>query len=66
MRIDWTAATLWASAALWAAAPVQAAGPLDADRFSVGLPVEAHVIGAAAGLHPELLWRPFAADGATH
>ena len=23
-------------------------------------------IGAAAGLHPELLWRPFAADGATH
>jgi hypothetical protein len=47
-------------------APAQASGVLAPDRFSVGLPVEGHLIGAAAGLHPELLWRPFAADGAMH
>jgi hypothetical protein len=55
-----------ALAAVLAAAPATASGLLDPDRFSLGLPVEGHVIGAAAGLHPELLWRPFAADGATH
>lgn len=48
------------------AAPVQASDLLAADRFSVGVPVEAHLIGAAAGLHPEILWRPFDANGATH
>jgi hypothetical protein len=55
-----------AFAALIAAAPAAASDLLAPDRFSLGLPVEGHVIGAAAGLHPELLWRPFAADGATH
>jgi hypothetical protein len=55
-----------ALAAFFVTAPAQASGLLAPDRFSIGLPVEGHLIGAAAGLHPELLWRPFAADGATH
>jgi hypothetical protein len=53
-----------ALAALLVTAPAHASGLLAPDRFSVGLPIEGHLIGAAAGLHPELLWRPFAADGA--
>ncbi len=42
------------------------AAPLDPERFSVGLPAEMDLVGLAFGLHPELLWRPFDADGAFH
>jgi hypothetical protein len=41
-------------------------GALSAERFSVALPLEAHVIGAAAGVRPEVTWRPFAANGVFH
>jgi len=47
-------------------APVVEDGPLSAGRFTVGVPLEVHVIGFAAGPHPELLWRPFGRDGVTH
>lgn len=45
--------------------PAQA-GALDADHFTVGLPIEADLVGLAFGVHPELTWRPFRADGAFH
>lgn len=32
---------------------------LEADHFSLGLPLEANIVGLAFGAHPELLWRPF-------
>jgi hypothetical protein len=55
-------------------AVVTEAAPIVADddplwspgRFTVAMPIEAHVIGFAAGPHPELMWRPFARDGVTH
>ena len=52
----------------WSAAPAAAQDGdlLSAERFTVSLPIEVHVIGAAAGVRPDVLWRPFAADGAFH
>jgi hypothetical protein len=41
-------------------------GWLSDGRFSVGVPLEATVVGFSAGLRPELLYRPFSADGGTH
>lgn len=46
--------------------PLALAGALDADRFSLGVPVEVDLVGLAAGVRPELLWRPVRADGAMH
>lgn len=40
-------------------------GPLDADRFTLGVPAEVDLVGLAAGVRPELRWRPVRADGAT-
>ena len=45
---------------------VESTGWLDAERFSVGVPLEATVVGFSVGLRPELLYRPFGADGGTH
>ena len=42
------------------------AAPLDADHFSVGVPLEVDLVGFAVGARPELLWRPLNADGAAH
>lgn len=39
---------------------------LSPERFTVGLPAEVQLVGFGAGLHPELLWRPFHDDGALH
>lgn len=36
----------------------------EASRWSIGVPVEVDVVGLAVGLHPELLFRPAAPDGA--
>ena len=58
---------LLAASLLCASQPAQAAPEaLSAERFTVGLPVEAQLLGAGIGLHPELLWRPFDAEGVTH
>lgn len=42
------------------------AAPFEQDRLSVGLPLEMDLVGLAFGLHPELLWTPFDANGAFH
>jgi hypothetical protein len=42
------------------------AGPPDLDHFSVGVPAEVDLVGLAFGLRPELTWRPFGAQTATH
>jgi hypothetical protein len=57
-----------AGTAVIEAAPVVADDdpPWSLGRFTVAMPIEAHVIGFAAGPHPELMWRPFARDGVTH
>jgi hypothetical protein len=36
------------------------------ERWSVGTPVEVDLVGLAVGLHPEVLYRPFKADGGFH
>lgn len=36
-----------------------AASALETESFSLGVPLEADVVGLAFGVHPELLWRPF-------
>jgi hypothetical protein len=36
------------------------------ERWSVGAPVEVDLVGLAVGLHPEVLFRPFTADGGFH
>lgn len=41
------------------------AGALDLDHFSLGVPVEVDLVGLAAGVRPELGWRPFGPDTAT-
>lgn len=41
--------------------------PIDAfaaDHFSIGIPAEVDLVGLAFGVRPELLWRPFDAEGA--
>lgn len=39
---------------------------LEAENFSLGVPLEADVVGLAFGVHPELLWRPFDPVGRFH
>lgn len=36
----------------------------DAPRWSLGVPVEVDIVGLAGGVHPEILFRPAAPDGA--
>lgn len=50
---------------LLAAGPAQAAA-LDADRFTLGIPVEVNLVGLSFGTQPELLWRPFSQEGRFH
>lgn len=45
-------------------APAEAADV--SERLSVGVPVEVALVGLSAGVHPELLFRPFRPDGGTH
>lgn len=40
------------------------AGPLDADRFSVGVPLETDLVGLAFGARPEVSWQPTGPDSA--
>jgi hypothetical protein len=51
---------------LWASAAQAVERDPDAPRWSVGVPVEVDLVGLAAGVHPELLFRPAAPDGALH
>ena len=39
---------------------------IDPASLSVGVPIEVDIVGLAFGVHPELLWRPIAADSGFH
>lgn len=49
-----------------AAEPNERTSMAAAERFSVGLPIEANLVGLSFGVHPELLYRPFRPDGWFH
>ena len=50
--------------AMWMASASAKEHDPDASRWSVGVPVEVDLVGLAAGMHPEILFRPAAPDGA--
>lgn len=64
MRTELAAAAL--ALALASTARAEEDPLVGAARFSASLAIEAHVVGAAAGVRPEVLWRPFATDGVFH
>ena len=39
---------------------------IEPENLSLGVPLEADVVGLAFGVHPELLWRPFDPAGRFH
>ncbi|MDF1562282.1 MAG: hypothetical protein P1V51_04515 [Deltaproteobacteria bacterium] len=59
-------ALILAAAAVGLAGEARAERPAlaEASRFTVGGALEVDLVGLAYGLRPELLWRPFAPDGA--
>ncbi len=59
-------AVLLASVALAAPAFAAEDGWLAPGRFSAGAQAEVDVVGLAYGVRPEVLYRPFGADGSTH